>query len=100
MAASGFFDFREQHVSRKPAPTVPEPSGEKPLTVSSLTRKIELALSVGLPASVSVVGEVSNFKFHRPSGHLYFTLKDEKACIDCVIYRSDAERLKFAIEDG
>ena len=43
---------------------------------------------------VYVRGEISNFKCHY-SGHLYFTLKDENAALKCVMFRSDAARLKF-----
>jgi exodeoxyribonuclease VII large subunit len=42
-----------------------------------------------------VRGEVSNLNRNKASGHIYFTLKDADACLDCVMYRSDAERLKF-----
>jgi exodeoxyribonuclease VII large subunit len=48
---------------------------------------------------VRVEGEVSNFKEAR-SGHLYFTLKDERAQLRCVMWRSDAERLSFSPRDG
>lgn len=46
-----------------------------------------------------VEGELSNFKEAR-SGHLYFTLKDERAQIRCVMWRSDAQRLSFIPHDG
>jgi exodeoxyribonuclease VII large subunit len=49
--------------------------------------------------AVSVKGEISNFIHHR-SGHLYFSLKDEGAQIRAVMFRSSAERLKFALENG
>ncbi len=46
-----------------------------------------------------MAGEVSNLR--RPSsGHLYFTLKDEAAAVRCVMFRSQACRLKFRPEDG
>jgi len=48
---------------------------------------------------VIVRGEVSNFRAHR-SGHLYFTLKDEEAALECVCFRSVAETLNFEIADG
>ncbi len=49
---------------------------------------------------VLVAGELSNFKNHYASGHLYFTLKDKDAAIRCVMFRSNAARLKFRPEDG
>ena len=46
-----------------------------------------------------VQGEISNYKAHS-SGHHYMTLKDEGASINAVIFRSDAMRLKFRLENG
>ena len=45
-------------------------------------------------------GEISGFKGRHSSGHCYFTLKDEGACIEAVIWRSTFERLKFKPEEG
>ena len=44
-------------------------------------------------------GEVSNLKFHS-SGHLYFSLKDAQSRIACVMFRSNAQTLKFRPEEG
>ena len=46
-----------------------------------------------------VQGEISNYKAHS-SGHHYMTLKDEGAAINAVMFRSDALRLKFRLENG
>jgi exodeoxyribonuclease VII large subunit len=46
-----------------------------------------------------VRGEISGFKRHA-SGHCYFTLKDENACIDAVIWRTSTGALAFKPEDG
>ena len=70
-----------------PALTVSELSG-------ALKRTIENAFG-----KVRVRGEVSGFKRHG-SGHCYFTLKDENACIDAVIWRGNAASLAFRPEDG
>ena len=51
-------------------------------------------------AYVSVSGEISNFKEHFSSGHLYFTLKDETAAVKCVMFNANARRLKFIPKDG
>jgi exodeoxyribonuclease VII large subunit len=91
-----FFDFRER-MSARPKPA---PGKVVPLTVSQLTLQIERAIKSGVPATVHVRGEVSSFNLHKPSGHLYFTMKDDAACIDCVMFRSDVERLKFKPTDG
>src|SRR5438270_8116987 len=58
----------------------------KVLTVSELTRSIRGTLETKFGA-VWVQGEVSNYKLH-PSGHQYFTLKDARAQIACVIFRN------------
>src|SRR5690242_1949845 len=70
-----------------PALSVSELSG-------ALKRTIESAFG-----QVRVRGEISGFKRHA-SGHCYFTLKDENACIDAVIWRSSAGALAFRPEDG
>lgn len=49
--------------------------------------------------TVIVKGEISNFKKHY-TGHLYFTLKDEKSLIKCVMFKSYADRIKFLPKDG
>ena len=48
---------------------------------------------------VKVSGELSNFH-HHSSGHLYFTLKDEKSQISCVMFASKARLLKFVPKNG
>ncbi len=48
---------------------------------------------------VSISGEVSNSKYHS-SGHIYFSLKDEHASIPCVMFKNDAQKLTFHLEDG
>lgn len=49
---------------------------------------------------VSVVGEISNCKYHQ-SGHIYFTLKDDKSSIACVMFASDRIKgLDFNLTDG
>ncbi len=49
--------------------------------------------------AVVVKGEISNFKNHY-TGHLYFTLKDEKSLIKCIMFKSYADRLNFVPKDG
>jgi exodeoxyribonuclease VII large subunit len=58
----------------------------KVLTVAELTRAIRGTLETKFGA-VWVQGEISNYKLH-PSGHQYFTLKDQRAQISCVIFRN------------
>ena len=70
-----------------PALSVSELSG-------ALKRTVEQAFG-----HVRVRGEISGWKRHG-SGHCYFTLKDESACIDAVLWRGQAARLSFAPENG
>lgn len=53
----------------------------------------------GLLSNLAVRGEISNYKVY-PSGHHYFTLKDEGAALKCVMFKSSAMRLKFRPENG
>ena len=50
-------------------------------------------------SNVTVSGEISNFKRHS-SSHLYFTLKDERSLIRCVMFRGNASKLDFIPQDG
>lgn len=68
------------------------------LTVSQLTQHIKGLLEEAFPL-VWVSGEMSNFIRHR-SGHLYFTLKDERAEIRCVMFRGHNQLLNFEPADG
>src|SRR5216110_24545 len=70
----------------------------KVLTVSELTRSIRGTLETKFGA-VWVQGEVSNYKLH-PSGHQYFTLKDARAQIACVIFRNTMAPLRQPLSDG
>src|SRR5690242_6554861 len=91
-----FFTFKDKMEDRP----VPPVATRQIFTVSQLTAKIERTLHDAFPSTLHVRGEVSNFKNHSISGHLYFTLKDPHACIECVMYKSDAARLKFVPADG
>ncbi len=67
-------------------------------SVSELTARIRDTLAAQF-SNLWVEGEVSNYR-PAQSGHLYFTLKDEKAQVRCVCFRNQAIRLKFRPEDG
>src|SRR4030095_9996025 len=70
----------------------------KVLTVSELTRAIRATLETKFGA-VWVQGEISNYRL-QPSGHRYFTLKDQRAAISCVIFRNTLPRTAPPIGDG
>jgi exodeoxyribonuclease VII large subunit len=70
----------------------------KVFTVSELTRSIRGLLETKFSA-VWVQGEISNYKLH-PSGHQYFTLKDQRAQISCVIWRDTMLPPRQALADG
>src|SRR6478735_3521925 len=70
----------------------------KVLTVAELTRAIRATLETKFGA-VWVQGEVSNYKLH-PSGHQYFTLKDQRAQISCVIFRNTLPASAPSLSDG
>ncbi|HYI43380.1 MAG TPA: exodeoxyribonuclease VII large subunit [Sphingomicrobium sp.] len=68
------------------------------LTVSELAGSVK-RLVEGAFGQVRVRGEISGFKRHS-SGHCYFTLKDDSACVDAVIWRSSMAGVAFRPEDG
>src|SRR6266404_1708319 len=74
------------------------PQTSKVFTVSELTRNIRGTLETKFGA-VWVQGEISNYKLH-PSGHQYFTLKDARAQIACVIFRNTMAPLRQPLVDG
>ena len=69
-----------------------------PLSVTELSGALKRTIENAF-GQVRVRGEISGFKRHS-SGHCYFTLKDENACIDAVIWRTSAGALAFRPEDG
>lgn len=71
------------------------------LTVSQLNTYIK-SLVDGDPnlSAVFVVGELSNFTNHYKSGHYYFSMKDQKCALKCVMFASYASRVRFRPQDG
>lgn len=70
----------------------------KVYSVSQLTDQIK-ALLEDRYSMVWISGEISNLRI-PPSGHAYFTLKDQKSQISAVMFRGQLRQLKFEIEDG
>ena len=70
------------------------------LTVTEVNEYIKMLIdSNELLSDIFVKGEISNFTNHR-TGHLYFSLKDEGGLIRAVMFRGQAQKLKFIPEDG
>ena len=70
------------------------------LTITQLNEYIRSKLDAdGLLNAVAVKGEISNYKLY-PSGHHYFTLKDENSALKCVMFKGNALRLRFRPENG
>lgn len=70
------------------------------LTVSELNSAVKSLLESDLRfLNLCVLGELSNYKIY-PSGHHYFTLKDQESSLHCVMFRSNANRLRFRPENG
>ncbi|MCW8838891.1 MAG: exodeoxyribonuclease VII large subunit [Thiovulaceae bacterium] len=68
------------------------------LSVSALNEQIKTLLETSF-TRVLVEGELSRITFHN-SGHIYFTLKDNSSAVSCVMFRGNASRLKFQLEEG
>jgi len=73
---------------------------DKIFSVSELNQYIRSIMDEDpLLASVYVRGELSNYKVY-PSGHHYFTMKDQEGSLRCVMFRGNASRLRFKPESG
>ena len=103
--AQSFFDADKVR-PRRDAPDVgrakacrADDDGPAGMSVWQLVGRIKSALAEAFPKRVTVVGEISNCSRHT-SGHVYFRLKDSRASIDAVMFRSHASKLRFAMEDG
>ena len=70
------------------------------LSISQLNEYIRGKLDAdALLSGVAVRGEISNYKVY-PSGHHYFTLKDEASALKCVMFKGNALRLRFRPDNG
>ena len=117
--SSGFFDFHAKVVRGQRGRSTPEPpavpagaasangvpagpNGQAPqaMSVSELAAKVAGVIRTGFPGPVWVKGEVSGYRGPAASGHHYFRLKDERACIDCVVWAGESARIKFKWADG
>ena len=70
------------------------------LSITQLNEYIRSRMDADpLLVQVAVRGEISNYKLY-PSGHHYFTLKDEGSALKCVLFKGNAVRLRFRPENG
>lgn len=82
------------------SPDLSGAASSAPLTVSQITRLIKGAINSAFAGTIQVVGELSNVSRGGAGGHLYFTLKDAASELRSVMWRTDAARVKFKLEDG
>ena len=74
--------------------------GRTTLTVSELNEAVRNLLEADRRfRDLCITGEISNYKIY-PSGHHYFTLKDAECSLRCVLFRTNASRLRFRPENG
>lgn len=79
----------------------PQFNTPKTITVSQLNYYVKSLLDGDMNLNaVFVTGEISNLVDHYKSGHIYFSLKDEKSVIKAVMFAGNAKRLQFAPQNG
>jgi exodeoxyribonuclease VII large subunit len=72
----------------------------KTLTVSQLNSYIKKVLDNDfILRNACIKGEISNLKLHN-SGHMYFSLKDQYGKINCIMFKSNVNSIKFNPQDG
>ena len=94
-AGQSFFSFEEEAVD---ASAVEATERRREWTVGELVRDVRLHIEDAY-ADVWVEGEVSNLRA-APSGHVYFTLKDGEAQLPVVLFKRQAQLLRFKPKDG
>ena len=73
---------------------------QKVLSITQINEYIRAQMDRDpLLTNIAVRGEISNYKMY-PSGHHYFTLKDEGAALKCVMFKGNALRLRFRPDNG
>lgn len=73
----------------------------EPISVSQLNEYVKAKIDTDpFLMNVFVRGEISNFTNHYKTGHFYLSLKDEGAVISAVMFRANAQRLRFLPENG
>ena len=80
-------------------PVTDSPTNAAEFTVSEISNALKRTVEDAF-GNVRVRGEVSGYRGPHSSGHAYFSLKDDRARIDAVIWRTSFSRLKFKPEEG
>lgn len=74
---------------------------KKYLTVSALNNYLKRKVDIDSQLQIIYIkGEISNLKRNINSGHLYFTLKDEKSNISAIMYKGFVKQLTFDLKNG
>ncbi len=77
------------------------PDSRRVLSVSEVNRRVKTLLeNDSVLANLEISGEISNFKHHLASGHFYFTLKDARSVLRCVMFRRSSRSVTFEPADG
>jgi exodeoxyribonuclease VII large subunit len=90
---------KDDSLASPPSPASPTGNNVAEFTVSELSNAVKRALEDGF-GHVRLRGEVSGYRGPHASGHCYFSLKDEKAKIDAVVWKGNWSRLKIKPEEG
>lgn len=93
--------FNPAKMAQKPAPaggtSAADAETGSAWTVSQLAARISGVIEAGMPAKLRILGEISNF---RDRTHLYFDLKDAGAVVNCVMFITQARRMRFVPRSG
>ena len=92
-------DKKDDSLASPPSPASNTGNNVAEFTVSELSNAVKRALEDGF-GHVRLRGEVSGYRGPHASGHCYFSLKDDKAKIDAVIWKGNWSRLKIKPEEG
>jgi exodeoxyribonuclease VII large subunit len=90
---------KDRFVVSTPSPASSQGNNVAEFTVSELSNAVKRALEDGF-GHVRLRGEISGYRGPHASGHCYFSLKDDKAKIDAVVWRGNWSKLRFKPEEG
>lgn len=104
---AGFFDVHERLNTPPAVPPPSTPGSEstssgkaEALSVTQFTAQLKQALKGAFPYTVTIKGEISNYRGPNHSGHLYFSIKDTGAILPVVMFAGAAKNIKFKLADG